>query len=112
MEQETFNFAVRAIELKHYNFKILKDVGLLTHKMGAEDLQVSIQQLALECYPDSRYLKEYTIWGEKKKKIALVYSPFSGSNVKALIRSVPDRLKGKYEINIIEPKNDLTYLIS
>jgi CDP-glycerol glycerophosphotransferase (TagB/SpsB family) len=107
--EAAYNFSNQAIQKGFYNFQILKDLAELVHRMNAEKLELSIQKLALECYPDSRYLSNRTIWGETRKKVALIYTPLSGSNVTALMRHIPDVIRLKYTVNLIEQKNDLRY---
>lgn len=107
--EAAFNFCNQAIQKEYYDFQILKNIGKLAHQMNANELERSIQQLALECYPDSYYLSEKTIWGTNRKKLGLVYTPLSGSNVTALMRQIPDEIRWKYQVNFIEQGNDLKY---
>ncbi|MCO7125018.1 CDP-glycerol glycerophosphotransferase family protein [Sporolactobacillus shoreicorticis] len=109
LQEATYNFCNQAIQQGYYNFSILQNLGKVVYKMNADKLAITIQNLALECYPDSQYLINKTIWGEKRKKIALVYTPLSGSNVTALMRQVPDEITLKYQINWIEQRSDLNY---
>ncbi|WP_010631893.1 CDP-glycerol glycerophosphotransferase family protein [Sporolactobacillus vineae] len=107
--EAAYNFSNQAVQRGFYHFQILKSIGKLAHQMRAEKLELSIQQLALKCYPDSHYLSEKTIWGEIRNKVALVYTPLSGSNITALVRQIPDEVKWRYQVNLIEQKNDLNY---
>ncbi|MCI1880878.1 MAG: CDP-glycerol glycerophosphotransferase family protein [Sporolactobacillus sp.] len=104
-----FNFCRQAVENGYYNFRILSQMAKVAHRIHATQLLQSIQQMALKCYPDSLYIKENTIWGKKRQKIALIDTALPNSNITALMRKMPAEVTMYAQLNRIKQNNSLDY---